>query len=131
MCTRHFGPNGEQSELSLAALKLLRAYRRFDIEAIAGLRQPAAVEAEVESALRRFLRSNGRHVALIAAGSDRTAAEQLFAAGQPLEWEFQPFEVPEIDARVRSHCPTRAGADFAQRWPLARRLVWRRRARGQ
>ncbi len=47
----------EQSPLSLAALKLLRAYRRLDIEAIAGLRMPAAVEAEVESALRRFIRA--------------------------------------------------------------------------
>jgi DNA repair protein RecO (recombination protein O) len=56
LCARHFAPPGEQSDLSLAALKLLRAYRRFDIEAIAGLRQPASVEAEVESALRRFIR---------------------------------------------------------------------------
>jgi DNA repair protein RecO (recombination protein O) len=57
LCGRHFAPPGEHSELSLAALKLLRAYRRFDIEAIAGLRQPASVEAEVESALRRFIRT--------------------------------------------------------------------------
>ncbi len=38
------------------ALKLLRAYRRLDIEAIAALRLPLAVESEVESALRRFVR---------------------------------------------------------------------------
>jgi DNA repair protein RecO (recombination protein O) len=56
MCSHHLPPPTEQSPLSLAALKLLRAYRRFDIEAIAGLRQPAAVEAEVEAALRRFIR---------------------------------------------------------------------------
>ena len=43
--------------LSLAALKLLRAYRRLDIEAIAGLRQPPEVEAEVEQALRWFIRN--------------------------------------------------------------------------
>ena len=42
--------------LSLGALKLLRAYRRLDIEAIAGLRLPAATEAEVEAAMRRFVR---------------------------------------------------------------------------
>ncbi len=57
MCTRHPQPPTEQSPLSLAALKLLRAYRRLDIEAIAGLRLPAVVEAEVETALRRFIRS--------------------------------------------------------------------------
>lgn len=51
----------------------------------------------VEAALRRFLRRGDRRVALIAAGSDRKAAEELFAAGRPLEWEFQPFEVPDID----------------------------------
>ena len=56
MCSHHVPPPTGQSPLSLAALKLLRAYRRLDIEAIAGLRQPAAVEAEVEAALRRFIR---------------------------------------------------------------------------
>ena len=57
MCTRHPSPLTEQSVLSLPALKLLRAYRRLDVEALAGLRLPAAVEAEVEAALRRFIRS--------------------------------------------------------------------------
>jgi DNA repair protein RecO (recombination protein O) len=57
MCSRHLPPPSEQSPLSLEALKLLRAYRRLDIEAIAGLRLPAVVEAEVESALRRFIRN--------------------------------------------------------------------------
>jgi DNA repair protein RecO (recombination protein O) len=56
MCSRHVAPPTEQSALSLDALKLLRAYRRLDIEAIAGLRLPSAVEAEVEAALRRFIR---------------------------------------------------------------------------
>ena len=37
-------------DLSLDALKLLRAYRRLDIEAIAALRLPPEVEAEVERA---------------------------------------------------------------------------------
>ena len=35
---------------------MLRAYRRLDIEAIAGLRLPAEVESEVEGAMRRFMR---------------------------------------------------------------------------
>jgi len=57
MCSRHLPPPSEQSPLSLGALKLLRAYRRLDIEAIARLRLPVAVEAEVEVALRRFIRA--------------------------------------------------------------------------
>jgi DNA repair protein RecO (recombination protein O) len=47
----------DHGRLSLSALKLLRAYRRLDIEAIAALRLPASVEQEVEGALRRFIRS--------------------------------------------------------------------------
>ena len=43
--------------LSLAALKLLRAYRRLDIEAHRRPAPAAAVEAEVELALRRFIRN--------------------------------------------------------------------------
>lgn len=57
VCTRHATPPAELSPLSLDGLKLLRAYRRLDIEAIAGLRLPPRVEAEVEAALRRFIRS--------------------------------------------------------------------------
>lgn len=56
VCTSHPGPPAEQVELSLEGLKLLKAYRRLDIEAIAALRVPLAVEAEVEIALRRFVR---------------------------------------------------------------------------
>ncbi len=56
LCQRHPGPPVEQVGLSLAALKLLKAYRRLDIEAIAGLRVPAEVELEAENALRRFIR---------------------------------------------------------------------------
>jgi DNA repair protein RecO (recombination protein O) len=57
LCQRHAPPPAEQMRLSLDALKLLRAYRRLDIEAIAGLRLPAAVETEVEAALRIFIRT--------------------------------------------------------------------------
>ena len=56
LCDRHPGLPAEQSVLSLDALKLLRAYRRLDIEALAGLRLRADVEREVETALRRFTR---------------------------------------------------------------------------
>ena len=56
LCASHPNPPAEVAPLSLPALKLLRAYRRLDIEAIAGLRLPAAVETEVEVALRRFIR---------------------------------------------------------------------------
>jgi hypothetical protein len=42
--------------LGTDALKLLRAYRRSDVEALAGLRVPRAVEAEVEAAMRMHLR---------------------------------------------------------------------------
>ena len=42
--------------LSLEALKLLKAYQRLDIEAIAALRLPEAVEREVEGAMRDFMR---------------------------------------------------------------------------
>jgi len=56
VCATHPSPPGS-APLSLPALKLLRAYRRLDVEAIAGLRLPAAVEAEVEEAMRRFLRA--------------------------------------------------------------------------
>ncbi len=56
LCERHAAPPAEVRDLSLAALKLLRAYRRLDIEAIAALRLPADVEAEVERVMRRFVR---------------------------------------------------------------------------
>jgi DNA repair protein RecO (recombination protein O) len=50
------GPAYERAGLSLAALKLLKAYQRLDIEALAALRQSTAVESEVEAALREFVR---------------------------------------------------------------------------
>jgi DNA repair protein RecO (recombination protein O) len=56
LCTRHPAPPAETRPLSLSALKLLRAYRRLDVEAIAALRLPTEVETEVESHLRRYIR---------------------------------------------------------------------------
>jgi DNA repair protein RecO (recombination protein O) len=56
LCHRHTGPQAFRADLSLEALKLLKAYQRMDAEALAGLRLAAPVEREVESALREFVR---------------------------------------------------------------------------
>ena len=56
LCARHPEPPAERMTLSTGALKVLRAYKRADVEALAGLRLPSAVEAEVESAMRIHLR---------------------------------------------------------------------------
>ena len=50
------GPAHDRTSLSLEALKLLKAYQRLDIEAIATLRLAPAVETETEAALREFVR---------------------------------------------------------------------------
>ena len=42
--------------LSTEALKVLKAYQRMDVEAIAGLRLPPAIEREVEDRLGTFVR---------------------------------------------------------------------------
>jgi DNA repair protein RecO (recombination protein O) len=55
LCERCPGPPFERAGLSLDALKLLKAYQRQDVEALAGLRVRAAVEREVEMAMREFL----------------------------------------------------------------------------
>jgi hypothetical protein len=57
---------------------------------------------DVQEALARFMRRDGRRVAVIAAGSDQATTEALFAHGKPLHWDFEPFDVPEID-RVDWH----------------------------
>jgi DNA repair protein RecO (recombination protein O) len=56
LCSRCPGPPADRAGLSLEALKLLKAYQRLDVEALAGLRLPPAVEREVEGAMRDFLR---------------------------------------------------------------------------
>ena len=56
VCERCPGPPHDRTGLSLEALKLLKAYQRLDIEALAGLRLASSVEAEVEAALREFVR---------------------------------------------------------------------------
>ena len=55
LCERCPGPPHERTGLSLEGLKLLKAYRRMDVEALATLRVLPAVEREVERAMREFL----------------------------------------------------------------------------
>ncbi len=56
LCYRCPGPSAERAGLSVDALKLLKAYQRLDVEALAALRLPSTVEREVEGAMRDFLR---------------------------------------------------------------------------
>ncbi len=56
LCERCPGPPHDRAGLSLEALKLLKAYQRLDIEAIAALRLAPAVERETEAAMREFVR---------------------------------------------------------------------------
>ena len=63
MCERCPGPPHDRTDLSLEALKLLKAYQRMDIEAIAGLRLANVVEREVEAALRLFVQAALERVA--------------------------------------------------------------------
>ena len=56
LCGRCPGPAADRTALSLEALKLLKAYQRLDIEAIAALRLAEATEREVEGAMRDFMR---------------------------------------------------------------------------
>jgi DNA repair protein RecO (recombination protein O) len=56
LCYRCPGPPADRAGLSLDGLKLLKAYQRMDVEALAALRLPASVEQEVEQAMRDFLR---------------------------------------------------------------------------
>ncbi|MFL5679877.1 MAG: DNA repair protein RecO [Chloroflexota bacterium] len=55
LCQRCPGPPQSRTALSLDALKLLKAYQRLDVEALAALRLDAAVEREVETAMRDFI----------------------------------------------------------------------------
>ncbi len=57
LCERCPGPPYDRTGLSLEGLKLLKAYQRLDIEAIAALRLAPMVEREVEADLRDFVRN--------------------------------------------------------------------------
>jgi len=56
LCERCPGPPHGGTGISLDAVKLLKAYQRLDIEAIATLRLAPGVERETEAALREFVR---------------------------------------------------------------------------
>jgi DNA repair protein RecO (recombination protein O) len=56
LCDRCPGPVHERTGLTLDGLKLLKAYQRLDVAALAGLRQAPLVEREVEADLREFVR---------------------------------------------------------------------------
>jgi len=56
LCGGHGGLSMAGAGLSTDALKVLKAYQRMDVEAIAGLRLPGVVEAEVERVLGEFVR---------------------------------------------------------------------------
>jgi DNA repair protein RecO (recombination protein O) len=56
LCWRCPGPPHERVGLSVDGLKLLKAYQRMDVEALAALRLRPEVEREVEGAMRDFLR---------------------------------------------------------------------------
>jgi DNA repair protein RecO (recombination protein O) len=56
VCERCPGPPHDRTALSLDALKLLKAYQRLDIEALATLRLSMDVEREAEAGLREFVR---------------------------------------------------------------------------
>lgn len=57
LCRRCPGPPSDRAGLSLDGLKLLKAYQRLDVEALAGLRLAAEAEREVEAAMRDFVRT--------------------------------------------------------------------------
>jgi DNA repair protein RecO (recombination protein O) len=57
LCDRCPGPPHDRTRLTLDALKLLKAYQRQDVEALAGLRLAATTEREVEGAMRDFIRN--------------------------------------------------------------------------
>ena len=57
LCDRCPGPPHDRAGLTLDALKLLKAYQRQDVEALAGLRLAVVTEREVESAMRDFIRN--------------------------------------------------------------------------
>jgi DNA repair protein RecO (recombination protein O) len=56
LCERCPGPPQGRTALTLEALKLLKAYQRLDVEALAALRLAELAEREVEAAMREFLR---------------------------------------------------------------------------
>ena len=87
LCERHPAPPAWRVDLSLEALKLLKAYQRMDAEALAGLRLSASVEREAEAVMREFVRqcssaTRARRPSSTrcAPGTDRCGVEACFVA---------------------------------------------------
>jgi DNA repair protein RecO (recombination protein O) len=84
----HPGPSAMAAGLSTEALRVLKAYQRMDVEALAGLRLPPAVEREVEEQLGAFVRHvmerdtrSRRFLEEVRAGYGSRAASSLPASG--------------------------------------------------
>jgi DNA repair protein RecO (recombination protein O) len=87
LCERCPGPPASVAGLSLEALKLLKAYQRLDVEALATLRLPPEVEGEVETAMRAFIAYSLEREARSLAFLDevRTRRPGASAAASPAE----------------------------------------------
>jgi DNA repair protein RecO (recombination protein O) len=83
VCERCPGPSHQLAGLSLEALKLLKAYQRQDIEALASLRLGESTEREVESAMRDFIRHALEREARSLAFLDEVRHEAAPAPGAP------------------------------------------------
>jgi DNA repair protein RecO (recombination protein O) len=87
LCDRCPGPPADRAGLSLDALKLLKAYQRLDIEALATLRLTEATEREVEGAMRDFMRvsleRDARSLAFLDEVRSRPAARTTPAGTAP------------------------------------------------
>jgi DNA repair protein RecO (recombination protein O) len=55
LCAAHPGPGQGSAGISADAVRVLKAYQRMDVEGLAALRLPAAVERDVERAMADFL----------------------------------------------------------------------------
>ncbi|HEX3265472.1 MAG TPA: DNA repair protein RecO [Candidatus Limnocylindrales bacterium] len=80
LCERCPGPPFERAELSLEGLKLLKAYLRLDVEALAALRVRPETEREVEIAMREFLAYSLDRRPRSLAFLDEVRAESILAA---------------------------------------------------
>jgi len=105
LCDRCPGPPADRAGLSLDALKLLKAYQRLDIEAIAALRLTDATEREVEGAMRDFMRvsleRDARSLAFLDEVRSRPAAGTVTrpAAGAPARPAAGTAVLPSSDTR--------------------------------
>jgi DNA repair protein RecO (recombination protein O) len=83
VCERCPGPSHTLAGLSLEGLKLLKAYQRQDIEALAALRLAESTEREVEAAMRDFIRHALEREARSLAFLDEVRHEAVPGAAAP------------------------------------------------